>query len=131
VRTVGNILWLILVGWHTALAWLLAGLVLCITVIGIPFGVQCFKIAGFSFWPFGRSIIHRPGVRVMGLVGNIVWCVLAGIWIAIAYVISGILLCITIIGIPFAVQAFKLARVALVPFGKEVVSTEDVARLRL
>jgi uncharacterized membrane protein YccF (DUF307 family) len=130
MRTVGNILWLILVGWHTALAWLLAGLVLCVTIIGIPFGVQCFKIAGFSLWPFGRSIVARPGVRVLGVVGNVVWCVLAGVWIAIGYVLSAILLCITIIGIPFAVQAFKLAGVALVPFVKEVVRTRDLTLIQ-
>jgi uncharacterized membrane protein YccF (DUF307 family) len=120
---------LILVGWHTALAWLLAGLVLCITIIGIPFGVQCFKIAGFSLWPFGRSIVARPGVRVLGVVGNVLWFFLAGLWIAIGYVISGFLLAITIIGIPFALQAFKLAGVALLPFGKEIVPSEDLARL--
>ena len=116
-------------GWHTALAWLLAGLVLCITIIGIPFGVQCFKIAGFSLWPFGRSIVARPGVRVLGVVGNVLWFFLAGLWIAIGYVISGFLLAITIIGIPFALQAFKLAGVALLPFGKEIVPSEDLARL--
>lgn len=121
MKTIGNVLWLIVAGWHTALAWLLAGLLLCITIIGIPFGVQCFKISGFSLWPFGRRMVARPGVRVMGVVGNVVWCLLAGIWIALGYVISGLILCITIIGIPFGVQAFKLAGIALVPFGKEVV----------
>ena len=121
MKTIGNVLWLIVAGWHTALAWLLAGLVLCITIIGIPFGVQCFKISGFSLWPFGRSMVARPGVRVMSVVGNVVWCLLAGVWIALGYVISGLVLCITIIGIPFGVQAFKLAGIALVPFGKEVV----------
>jgi uncharacterized membrane protein YccF (DUF307 family) len=123
MRVIGNILWLILVGWHTALGWLLAGAVLCVTLIGIPFGVQCFKLAGFSLWPFGRRVVRRPGVRVMGRFGNVLWFVLAGLWLAIGYLVGGLLLCITIIGIPFGIQAFKLARVALLPFGKEVVRT--------
>jgi uncharacterized membrane protein YccF (DUF307 family) len=121
MRVIGNILWLIFVGWHTALAWLLFGAVLCITVVGIPFGVQCFKLARFSFLPFGRHVVRKPGVRVFGAFGNVIWFILAGVWLSIAYVIGGVILCITIIGIPFGIQAFKLTRVAILPFGKEVV----------
>ncbi len=118
-------LWLLLGGWYTALAWVLAGLVLCVTIIGIPFGVQCFKIGAFSLWPFGRTVVRRPGVRVLGVFGNVVWVVLAGFWIALCYLLSAVFLFITIIGVPFAVQAFKLAAVALVPFGKDIVRIDE------
>ena len=109
MRLIGNILWVILAGWHTALGWLFAGAVLFITVIGIPFGVQCFKMAGFSFWPFGRHAVRQPGVRVFGVLGNVVWFILAGLWLSIAYVVSGVLLCITIIGIPFGKEVVRTA----------------------
>lgn len=128
MRTIGNVLWLIFVGLWTALEWVVAGAILCITVVGIPFGIQCFKLAAFSLWPFGQTVVRTGSAPVLGTLANIVWFVLAGIWIAITYVVAGLLLCITLIGIPFGIQAFKLAGLALVPFGREVVPAEDAAR---
>jgi uncharacterized membrane protein YccF (DUF307 family) len=121
VRTIGNILWLLIAGWVSFLGWISAGAILCITIIGIPFGVQCFKLGVFSLWPFGRTTVRRPGVRVLGTVANVFWCIFFGIWLAIGYVVTGLVLCITIIGIPFGIQAFKLGVLALWPFGREIV----------
>ncbi len=123
VRFIGNVLWLLLAGIWMGLAYLVAGVVQCITIIGIPFGLQSFKLAGFAFWPFGRLVYERTD-REPGLscIGNVIWFVLAGWWLAILHLVTGVLLCITIIGIPFGIASFKLAGLALVPFGKIVVT---------
>jgi uncharacterized membrane protein YccF (DUF307 family) len=129
MRTVLNILWLVLAGLWLALAYVIAGLILCITIIGIPFGVQSFKLAGYALWPFGRALVPSP-TRLKGLsaIANILWFVLAGWWLALAHLVTGILLCLTIIGIPLGVADFKMAGAALVPFGKEIVRTTDLAQ---
>lgn len=115
----GNVIWFIFGGLIGGLSWLAAGILWCITIIGIPIGMQCFKIASLSFAPFGKEVIyHQSG---MSLIVNIIWLIVSGLPIALAHVVSGILLCITIIGIPFAKQSFKLARLALMPFGAEIV----------
>ena len=119
MKLIGNLLWLILGGIVVSLAWLIIGLLLCITIIGIPFGIQCFKIAGFILWPFGRDIIPG-GFGVMGAIGNIIWILVCGIYLAIAHIVCGLLLCVTIIGIPFAMQHFKLSKLALMPFGATI-----------
>ncbi len=124
MKTIGNILWLILVGWHTALEWLLFGLLLCLPIITIPFAVQCFKFAGFSLWPFGRIAVRSPDARGASLLGNILWF-LPGLVLAVGYFISGAVLCITIIGIPFGIQAFKLGTLALAPFGRVIVPERE------
>jgi uncharacterized membrane protein YccF (DUF307 family) len=128
VRALLNIIWLVLAGVWLALGYLLAGLILCITIIGIPFGVQAFKLAGYALWPFGRALVPRAN-RMKGLsaVGNVLWFVLAGWWLALEHLLVGILLCITIIGIPLGVASFKMAGAALVPFGKEIVALESLS----
>jgi uncharacterized membrane protein YccF (DUF307 family) len=128
VRTILNVIWLVLAGFWLAIAYVLAGLLLCITIIGIPFGVQAFKLAGYALWPFGRVLVPSP-TRLKGLsvIANILWFVLAGWWLALAHLVTGILLCLTIIGIPLGVADFKMAGAALVPFGKEIVRTTDLA----
>jgi uncharacterized membrane protein YccF (DUF307 family) len=119
VNFIGNLLWLILGGIILALVWAIIGLLLCVTIIGIPFGVQCLKIAGFVLWPFGRDI--TPGeFGVMGALGNVIWILVCGVSLCVAHVLSGLLLCVTIIGIPFGVQHFKLAKLAFIPFGAEI-----------
>ena len=128
MKTIGNILWLILVGWHTALVWLAVGLLLCLPIITIPFAVQCFKFAAFSLWPFGRVAIRDPDVRAGSVLGNILWFI-PGLALALAYFLGGVLLCITIIGIPFGVQAFKLAALAIAPFGRTIVREDEAALL--
>lgn len=113
---VGNLIWIILGGLIGALGWMIAGLLLCITVIGIPFGVQCFKIAGLTLMPFGRDVkIGSFGFG--GLIGNILWLVFLGWELCLLHLFFGLFLCITIVGIPFGMQHFKLAQLALLPFG--------------
>ena len=122
LRVIGNVLWFVLAGLWMAVAYLIAGVIQCITIIGIPFGVQSFKLAGYALWPFGRIVVERTDRdSALSCLGNVIWFLLSGLWLAIGHVITGILLCITIIGIPFGVASFKLARLALTPFGKIVV----------
>jgi uncharacterized membrane protein YccF (DUF307 family) len=132
VRTIGNILWLLLAGVWMAVGYVVAGVVQCITIIGIPFGIQSFKLAGYALWPFGRVVVDRLGGKGAGsplrLIGNVIWLILGGLWLAIAHVIAGILLCITIIGIPFGVASFKLAGLAIAPLGREIVSMDEARR---
>jgi len=119
MRFLGNILWLILGGIVLSVLWMVSGLVLCVSIIGIPFGIQCFKIAGFVLWPFGREI--DPGYFGFGgLIMNIIWLILFGWEFAISHLVFGLLLCVTIIGIPFGLQHFKLAKLGLIPFGARI-----------
>jgi uncharacterized membrane protein YccF (DUF307 family) len=122
VRTLGNIIWVVLAGVWLALGYLIAGALTCITIIGIPFGIQSFKLAGYSLWPFGRMVVSRPDADVaLGCLGNAIWLFLGGFWMTIAHLITGMLLCLTIIGIPLGLANFKLAGLALAPFGKQIV----------
>jgi uncharacterized membrane protein YccF (DUF307 family) len=125
MRTVLNVLWLVLSGVWLAIAYFLVGLVLCILIITIPFGIACFRIAGFVLWPFGRAVVPKPDAGAGSVVGNVIWFFLAGIWLAFGHLVTGVLLCLTIIGIPLGLGNFKMIPVALVPFGKEIVSTRD------
>lgn len=132
MRTIGNILWLVLAGWWLAIVYLIAGVLNCITIIGIPFGIQSFKLAGYALWPFGRVVVERPGANpAVGCLGNVLWLLLGGIWLALSHVVAGILLCITIIGIPLGVASLKMAVLALTPFGKEVVPVSEAAGRRI
>lgn len=103
-----------------AIGWAVIGLILCVTIIGIPFGVQAFKMAGLTLTPFGKTVVYGGGMGSALI--NIVWVVLAGIWMAIGYVGAGLLNCVTIIGIPFGIQSFKMAKLALWPFGSQIRS---------
>ncbi len=125
MRTIGNILWLILGGLAMAIGYALAGLVMFVLIITIPFGIQSFKLAGFALWPFGRVLVEIPGKGgCLNTVGNVLWVILAGIWLALGHLFWALVLAITIIGIPFAVANVKLAGAALVPFGRTVMSKE-------
>ena len=130
MKTIGNILWFVLAGLWLSIGYAVAGIVFCITIIGIPFGVQAFKLAGFVLWPFGRTVVRTPdGSGVLELVFNVIWLVLFGWGIFIGTLVAGLLLCITIIGIPFGIQAFKLSTLALWPFGRTVVrARRDLSR---
>jgi uncharacterized membrane protein YccF (DUF307 family) len=111
----GNFLWLIFGGFLSGLAWIGAGILWCITIIGIPLGIQCFKIAGVAMFPFGRTVANNGGA--MSFLLNILWICISGVELAVCHLVIGLLFCITIIGIPFGRQHFKLAQVALMPFG--------------
>ena len=120
MNLIGNIIWIIFGGWMITLEYIFAGIVLCLTIIGIPFGVQCFKLAILGFAPFGQKIEpieNQSGC--LSLVLNVIWILIGGIWIALTHFIWGLFFCITIIGIPFGIQHFKLAGLAIMPFGKK------------
>lgn len=125
MKTIGNLLWLVLNGIWLALFWLLIAAVLAISVIGLPFARQSVKLAHFALWPFGRTVVKSPDAATLGPIGAVLWFV-PGAFLALAYLFSGIVMCITVIGIPFGVQAFKLAGLALAPFGKEIIKRKDV-----
>ncbi|MDH6357152.1 YccF domain-containing protein [Parabacteroides sp. PF5-9] len=121
MKLLGNILWLLLGGIITAIEYLISSLVMMITIIGIPFGLQTLKMARVALWPFGTKIADRGNSGgCLNVLMNIVWIFVGGIWICLTHLVFGLLLCITIIGIPFARQHFKLAALALTPFGKSI-----------
>ena len=119
MNTLGNILWFIFGGLFSGILWMLAGLIWCITIIGIPIGLQCFKFASLAMWPFGKEIVYGNGM--FSLLVNVIWIVFFGLEMAVANLIIGCLWCITIIGIPFGKQFFKLAQLSLMPFGAQIV----------
>jgi uncharacterized membrane protein YccF (DUF307 family) len=125
LRVVGNILWLILGGIWMAVGYSIAGLIMFVTIIGIPFGIQAFKLAGFSLWPFGRVMVRKTRPGTGSLLGNILWFIFAGFWLALGHLVSALFFALTIIGIPFAVVSIRLAEAALLPFGREVVSLTE------
>ena len=123
-----NILWLVLGGLWMALGWYLAGAVMAITIIGIPWVRACFVIGTLALWPFGKMVVDRQhvsgpdiGTGALGLIGNVIWFVLAGVWLAIGHLLAALANFITIIGIPFGLQHLKLAWLALAPIGKTVI----------
>ena len=121
MNLIGNIIWLIFGGLFVAIEYFLSGLILCATIIGIPFGIQCFKIGIFTLMPFGREVREVPGeTGCLSTLFNIIWIFLGGIWIALTHLIFGIFLAITIICLPFAKQHFKLMSLSFAPFGKDI-----------
>lgn len=139
MRLIGNLLWFVLGGMLMGLGWWLAGLVAFITIVGIPWGRACFVIGQFAFFPFGKVAIGRDeltgrediGTGSLGLIGNIIWFIFAGLWLALGHLGSALLCFITIIGIPFGIQHFKLAAIAVAPIGKTIISKEVAETLRM
>jgi uncharacterized membrane protein YccF (DUF307 family) len=125
VRTLLNLIWLVLAGFWLALGYALAAVLMFALVVTIPFGIAALRLAGYVLWPFGRTLVRRPGAGAASTLGNVLWFVLAGIWIALAHVGTGVALCLTIIGIPLGLANFKLAYVALSPLGRQIVPVED------
>ena len=121
MRTIGNIIWILCGGILTAIFWALAGILFYITIVGIPLGRQAFKMANLTLAPFGKAIIYGGGAP--SLLANIVWVIVIGFWEAIAYVLAGAVFCITVVGIPFGLQLFKMAKLSLMPFGARVLDT--------
>ncbi|CAK4075244.1 YccF domain-containing protein [Vibrio sp. 16] len=138
LRVLGNIIWFLCGGVIMGLAWWLVGLLCFISIIGIPWGRACFVMGNFSFFPFGQEVIGRDeltkemdiGTSPLGTIGNVIWFLLAGIWLAIGHIMSAVACFITIIGIPFALQHLKLAYISLAPIGKTVVPREKAAMAR-
>lgn len=131
MRVIGNVLWLLLGGLEMALAYAFFGLLSFVFIITIPFGVAAFRLAGFAFWPFGRVLVAKPAAGAGSVLANIVWMLIAGIWLAIGHLVAAALNAITIIGIPFAIAHVKMAGTALTPFGHEVVPVGQASGRRV
>ena len=125
MRLILNIIWLVLCGFWMFLAYIITGIIVCIFIITIPFGIASFRIAGFALWPFGRTMVNKPDAGAPSFIGNVIWFLFAGLWLAIAHLVTGIALMITIIGIPLALANFKLIPVSLAPLGKQIVKLND------
>ena len=123
MRTILNVLWLVLSGFWLFLGYVLAGVILCVLIVTIPWGIASFRIAGYVLWPFGREVVDKPTSGVWATLGNVVWVILAGWWLALGHIVSGLALCVTIIGIPLGIANFKLVSVSLMPLGKQVVDS--------
>ncbi|TFC44708.1 YccF domain-containing protein [Cryobacterium sp. TMT1-21] len=121
MKTLLNVIWLVFSGFWLFLGYMLAALIMFVLIITIPWGIAAARIGFYALWPFGKTVVDTPGAGVGSLLGNVVWVVLAGWWIALGHLMSGIALCITIIGIPFGIANFKLIPVALMPLGKQIV----------
>ncbi|HEX6453014.1 MAG TPA: YccF domain-containing protein [Trebonia sp.] len=126
MRLILNLIWLILCGWWMAILYALAALVAFVLIITIPFGIAALRIASYVLWPFGRSVVMRRDFGVGALIGNIIWIVLLGWELALGHLTSGILLCLTIIGIPLGLANFKLVPISLVPLGVEIVPSGEM-----
>ena len=123
MRTILNIIWLVLSGFWLFLGYMAAGIVLCVLIVTIPWGIASFRIGVYALWPFGRQVESKPTSGVWSFLGNVVWFILAGWWLALAHIVSGIALCVTIIGIPLGIADFKMVPISLMPLGKDIVPT--------
>lgn len=126
MRVLLNIIWLLLAGLWMAIAYFIAGIVCCVLIITIPFGLASFRIAGYALWPFGRTAVRRSDAGVLSAIGNVIWLVVAGIWLAIGHIITGALLCVTIIGIPLGIASFKMVPISLLPLGRVIVPSDTL-----
>ncbi|TWP50058.1 YccF domain-containing protein [Lentzea tibetensis] len=121
MRLILNVVWLVLAGFWLAVGYAIAGLICCALIITIPWGIASFRIANYALWPFGRTVVDKRGAGAGSLLGNIIWIIFAGWWLALSHIVTGVALCVTIIGIPLGVANFKLVPVSLVPLGKQIV----------
>lgn len=122
MNLIGNLIWLIFGGLLTSIGYLLGGIILCLTIVGIPFGLQCFKLAGIVLFPFGKKVVSRDSASgCFSLFANVIWLLCGGLFTALNHLFWGIVLTLTIIGIPFARQHFKLIELSMMPFGKTII----------
>lgn len=124
INLILNVVWLIIWGLWMAIGYALLGLLMFVFIITIPWGIASLRIANYVLWPFGRTTVERPDAGVASTIGNIIWLVFAGIWLAIGHVVAGVGFCLTIIGIPFGIANFKMVPISLVPLGREIVQVE-------
>ena len=124
MKTLLNVIWLVFAGAWLALGYVAAGIVCCVLVVTIPFGIASFRIASYVLWPFGRTIVDRPTAGALSTIGNVIWFFVAGIWLAIGHVVTAVPLFVSIIGIPMGIANLKLIPVSLVPLGKQIVPTD-------
>ncbi|MDV7240776.1 MULTISPECIES: YccF domain-containing protein [Rhodococcus] len=121
MRLLLNIIWLIFGGLWLALGYFVAGILCCILIITIPFGIASFRVGVYALWPFGKTVVDKPTAGVASLIGNVIWFIIAGLWLAIAHVVTAVAMAITIIGIPLAVANIKMIPISLMPLGKDIV----------
>ena len=126
MRTILNVIWLIFCGLWMAVAYAIAGLIAFVLIITIPFGIAAFRIAGYVVWPFGRTVVRKPDAGFWSVIGNIIWIIVVGWELAIAHLVAGVLLCITIVGIPFGIACFKMIPLSLIPLGSQVVPLDSI-----
>ncbi|HEY8717453.1 YccF domain-containing protein [Pengzhenrongella sp.] len=122
MRTLLNLIWLVLSGFWMAVGYAVAGVICYVLIVTIPFGIASFRIANYVLWPFGRTVVDKPTAGIGSAIGNVIWVIVAGIWLAIGHLVSGVALCLTIIGVPMGIASFKLIPVSLTPLGKEIVA---------
>ncbi|ASR38210.1 hypothetical protein BAY61_27995 [Prauserella marina] len=127
MRTLLNVIWLVLAGFWLAIGYVVAGIICCILIVTIPFGLASFRIANYALWPFGRTLADRRDAGAPSLIGNLIWLIFAGWWLAIGHLVTGFLLCVTIIGIPLGIGNFKMIPVSLLPLGREIVPASGAA----
>lgn len=125
MRIVLNLIWLLLAGLWLAVGYVIAGLICYLLIVTIPFGIAAFRIAEYALWPFGRTVVRRPDAGAGSTLGNVLWLLVAGIWLALGHILTGILLCATIIGIPLGVANFKMVPISLLPLGRVIVPIRD------
>jgi uncharacterized membrane protein YccF (DUF307 family) len=125
MRVILNVIWLVLEGFWMAIAYAIAGLLCFLLIITIPFGIACFRIAGYVLWPFGNTVVRKPGAGIGAAIGNLIWLLLFGWWLALGHLIAGVVLCLTIIGIPLGLASFKLIPISLLPLGAQIVSSDN------
>jgi uncharacterized membrane protein YccF (DUF307 family) len=125
VRVILNVIWLLFAGIWLAIAYAVLGLICFVLIITIPFGIAAWRIAGYALWPFGRTVIRRSDAGIGSAIGNVIWMIVAGIWLAIGHLVTGILLCLTIIGIPLGIADFKMIPISLLPLGREIVPVDS------
>ena len=121
MNTLLNVIWFFLAGIWLWIGYVLAGVIMCVLIVTIPWGLASFRIANYAVWPFGREVISRPTSGVWSFLGNVIWVLFAGWWLALEHLLTGVLMCLTIIGIPLGIANFKLIPVSLAPLGKEIV----------
>ncbi|MDV7357083.1 YccF domain-containing protein [Rhodococcus sp. NPDC019627] len=121
MRLLLNIIWLIFGGLWLALGYFVAGILCCILIITIPFGIASFRVGVYALWPFGKTVVDKPTAGVASLIGNVIWFIIAGLWLAIAHIVTAVAMAITIIGIPLAVANIKMIPISLMPLGKDIV----------
>jgi uncharacterized membrane protein YccF (DUF307 family) len=131
VRLLLNLIWLVFGGLWLALGYAIVALAMFILIVTIPFGIAAARIALFCLWPFGRTLVRRPDAGAGSLIGNVIWFLLAGWWLALGHLITGAMMCLTIVGIPLGLANFKLIPVSLTPFGREIVDVDQARRLGL
>lgn len=126
MRILLNVIWLVFGGFWLALGYFAAGIICCILIITIPFGIAAFRIGIYALWPFGKTVVDKPTAGVGSMIGNVIWVIIAGIWLAIGHIVTAVAMAITIIGFPLAVANLKMIPISLMPLGKEIVDVDRV-----